>query len=157
MPGADYQLTKLLGLRPSVNRVMIYQQGCFAGVTGLRLAKDLAENNKGSRVLVVCSEISVVTFQGPRDTQLDSLVGQELFGDGAAAVIIGADPDPSVERPIFQLASAVQTILRDSDGSISAQLQDSGLLSRDVPSIIAKNRGEFSGSFEARRRRQQQL
>ena len=31
MPGADYQLTKLLGLRPYVKRYMMYQQGCFAG------------------------------------------------------------------------------------------------------------------------------
>ncbi|KAK2988425.1 hypothetical protein RJ640_023972 [Escallonia rubra] len=29
MPGADYQLTKLLGLRPSVKRLMMYQQGQF--------------------------------------------------------------------------------------------------------------------------------
>ncbi|GMN72548.1 hypothetical protein TIFTF001_052870, partial [Ficus carica] len=92
MPGADYQLTKLLGLRPSVKRLMMYQQGCFAGGTVLRLAKDLAENNKGARVLVVCSEITAVTFRGPSDTHLDSLVEQALFGDGAAAMIIGADP-----------------------------------------------------------------
>ena len=58
MPGADYQLTKMLGLRPSVKRLMMYQQGCFAGGTVLRLAKDLAENNRGARVLVVCSEIT---------------------------------------------------------------------------------------------------
>ncbi|MHA4915533.1 hypothetical protein, partial [Enterococcus faecium] len=37
MPGADYQLTKLLGLKPSVKRLMMYQQGCFAGGTVLRL------------------------------------------------------------------------------------------------------------------------
>ncbi|PNX68812.1 chalcone synthase, partial [Trifolium pratense] len=61
---------------------------CFAGGTVLRLAKDLAENNKGARVLVVCSEITAVTFRGPSDTHLDSLVGQALFGDGAAAVIL---------------------------------------------------------------------
>ncbi|KVI08858.1 Chalcone/stilbene synthase, N-terminal [Cynara cardunculus var. scolymus] len=73
MPGADYQITKLLGLRPSVKRFMMYQQGCFAGGTVLRLAKDIAENNKGSRVLVVCSEITAVTFRGPNDTHLDSL------------------------------------------------------------------------------------
>ena len=85
MPGADYQLSKLLGLRSSVKRYMMYQQGCFAGGKVLRLAKDLAENNKGARVLVVCSEITAVTFRGPSDTHLDSLVGQALFGDGAAA------------------------------------------------------------------------
>ena len=45
MPGADFQLTKLLGLNPNINRFMIYQQDCYASGTFLRLAKDLAENN----------------------------------------------------------------------------------------------------------------
>ncbi|QCD96947.1 chalcone synthase [Vigna unguiculata] len=142
MPGADYQLTKLLGLRPSVKRLMMYQQGCFAGGTVLRLAKDLAENNKGARVLVVCSEITAVTFRGPSDAHLDSLVGQALFGDGAAAMIIGADPDRSVERPIFEMVSASQTILPDSDGAIDGHLREVGLtfhLLKDVPGIISKN------------------
>ncbi|GMN70137.1 hypothetical protein TIFTF001_039181 [Ficus carica] len=122
MPGADYQLTKLLGLRPSVKRLMMYQQGCFAGGTVLRLAKDLAENNKGARVLVVCSEITAVTFRGPSDTHLDSLVGQALFGDGAAAMIIGADPVP--------------------EGAIDGHLREVGLtfhLLKDVPGLISKN------------------
>ncbi|XP_014491288.1 chalcone synthase [Vigna radiata var. radiata] len=142
MPGADYQLTKLLGLRPSVKRLMMYQQGCFAGGTVLRLAKDLAENNKGARVLVVCSEITAVTFRGPSDAHLDSLVGQALFGDGAAAMIIGADPDRTVERPIFEMVSASQTILPDSDGAIDGHLREVGLtfhLLKDVPGIISKN------------------
>jgi chalcone synthase len=142
MPGADYQLTKLLGLRPSVKRLMMYQQGCFAGGTVLRLAKDLAENNKGARVLVVCSEITAVTFRGPSDTHLDSLVGQALFGDGAAAVIVGADPLPGVEKPLFELVSAAQTILPDSDGAIDGHLREVGLtfhLLKDVPGLISKN------------------
>ncbi|MCO5562479.1 hypothetical protein L7F22_016106 [Adiantum nelumboides] len=42
MPGADWAFTKLLGLRPSVKRLMMYQQGCFADGTVLRIAKDLA-------------------------------------------------------------------------------------------------------------------
>uniref|UniRef100_A0A1U9WSG7 Chalcone synthase n=1 Tax=[Ixeris] dentata var. albiflora TaxID=190261 RepID=A0A1U9WSG7_9ASTR len=142
MPGADYQLTKLLGLRPSVKRFMMYQQGCFAGGTVLRLAKDLAENNKDARVLVVCSEITAVTFRGPNDSHLDSLVGQALFGDGAAAVIIGSDPILSVERPLFEMVSASQTILPDSEGAIDGHLREVGLtfhLLKDVPGLIAKN------------------
>uniref|UniRef100_F6HP33 Chalcone/stilbene synthase N-terminal domain-containing protein n=1 Tax=Vitis vinifera TaxID=29760 RepID=F6HP33_VITVI len=51
MPGADYKLANLLGLEPSVRRVMLYHQGCYAGGTVLRTAKDLAENNAGARVL----------------------------------------------------------------------------------------------------------
>ncbi|EPS72180.1 chalcone synthase [Genlisea aurea] len=142
MPGADYQLVKLLGLRPSVRRTMLYQQGCFAGGTVLRVAKDLAENNRGARVLVVCSEITAVTFRGPSESSLDSLVGQALFGDGAAAVIVGSDPIVGVERPLFQMVSAAQTILPDSDGAIDGHLREVGLtfhLLKDVPGIISKN------------------
>ncbi|KAF7132615.1 hypothetical protein RHSIM_Rhsim09G0048300 [Rhododendron simsii] len=142
MPGADYELTKLLGLRLSVKRVMMHQQGCFAGGTVLRLAKDLAENNKGARVLIVCSEITAVTFRGPSDTHLDSLVGQALFGDGAAAIIVGADPIPEVEGPLFELVSAAQTILPNSDGAIEGHLREVGLtfhLLKGVPGLISKN------------------
>ncbi|XVE81417.1 hypothetical protein DITRI_Ditri15bG0061700 [Diplodiscus trichospermus] len=114
IPGVDYQLIKLLGLRPSVKRLMICQQGCFAGGTVHRVAKDLAENNKG----------------------------QVLFGDGAAAVIIGADPVPDIEKPLFELVSAAQTILPDSDGAIESHLREVGLtfhLLKDVPRLISKN------------------
>ncbi|KHN23260.1 Chalcone synthase 6 [Glycine soja] len=118
MPGADYQLTKLLGLRPSVKRYMMYQQGCFAGGT-----------------------ITAVTFRGPTDTHLDSLVGQALFGDGAAAVILGSDPLPA-EKPLFELVWTAQTILPDSEGAIDGHLREVGLtfhLLKDVPGLISKN------------------
>ncbi|XP_047953633.1 chalcone synthase-like [Salvia hispanica] len=142
MPGADYQLTKLLGLRPSVKRFMMYQQGCFAGGTVLRMAKDLAENNAGARVLVVCSELTAVTFRGPSDTHIDSLIGQAIFGDGAAAVIVGSDPILGVERPLFEMVSTAQTILPNSEGAIDGHLREAGLtfhLLKDVPGLISKN------------------
>ncbi|CAI0436754.1 unnamed protein product [Linum tenue] len=106
MPGADYQLTKLLGLRPSVKRCMMYQQGCFAGGT------------------------------------LDSLVGQALFGDGAGAVIVGSDPIPEVEKPIFELVYTAQTIVPNSEGAIDGHLREVGLtfhLLKDVPGLVSKN------------------
>ncbi|XP_059074020.1 chalcone synthase 7-like [Cryptomeria japonica] len=142
MPGTDYQLTNLLGLCPSVKRVMMYQQGCFAGGTVLRVAKDLAENNRGARALIVCSEITAMTFCGPDDTHLDSLVGQALFSDGAAAVIVGADPIVGIEKPCFQLLWTAQTILPDSEGAIDGHLREVGMtfqLLKDVPGLISKN------------------
>lgn len=143
MPGADYQLVKLLGLSPSVKRVMLYHLGCYGGGTVLRVAKDLAENNRGARVLVVNVEITTVSaFRAPDEAHLDSLVGQALFGDGAAALVVGADPIQGVEKPIFEMAIAAQTLLPESDGKIGGQLKESGLaihLHRDVPKIISKN------------------
>lgn len=72
MPGYDLAVAKLLGLRPSVKRVMLFQQGCYAGATVTRIAKDLAENNAGARVLVACSEITAVTFRYGSSTCLQA-------------------------------------------------------------------------------------
>ncbi|KAI5021044.1 hypothetical protein ZWY2020_054454 [Hordeum vulgare] len=106
MPGADYQLTRLLGLSPTVKRLMMYQQGCFGGATVLRMAKDIAENNRG------------------------------------APAIIGADLDEPFEKPLFQLVSASQTILPESEGAINGHLTEAGLtihLLKDVPGLISQN------------------
>ncbi|KMZ62616.1 Chalcone synthase 2 [Zostera marina] len=142
MPGADYQLTKILQLSPSVKRFMSYQLGCFAGATILRLAKDIAENNRGARILVVCAEINVVTFRGPSESHIDDLIGRALFADGAGAVIVGSDPRLSIEKPLFQIVSTSQTILPDSEGTIGGHIGEGGLtlhLLSSVPTMIADN------------------
>ncbi|KAH9691067.1 Chalcone synthase [Citrus sinensis] len=115
MPGADYQLTKMLGLNPSVKRVMLYFQGCYIGATAIRMAKDFAENNPG----------------------------QALFGDGAAALIIGANPDTTLsEKPLFQIVSGAQTILPGSDSDVAGQFREMGLtvhLSKNVATVVSEN------------------
>ncbi|CAJ1971942.1 unnamed protein product [Sphenostylis stenocarpa] len=142
MPGADFQLTKLLGLNLNVKRYMIYQQGCYAGGTALRLAKDLAENNKGARVLAVCSESMSFAFRGPSENHIDNLVGQSLFGDGAAAVIVGSDVIPNIEKPLFQLVWTSQNIVPNSEEAVKLHLREDGLsfhVRKDVPHLIANN------------------
>ncbi|KAK6257648.1 hypothetical protein QUC31_001107 [Theobroma cacao] len=143
MPSADHQLARLIGLEPSVQKFMIYQQGCFAAGTALRLSKDLAKNNAGARVLLVCSELMVECFQPPSETHLDILVGSALFSDGAAAAIVGANTDATInERPSFQIVSAHQTIIPDSADIIVAKIREMGMeyyLSRDLPKCIANN------------------
>jgi len=93
----------------------------------LCLTKDLAENNRGAHVLVVCSEITAIYFRGPTETQLDSTVGQTLFGDGIGAIIVGSNPDESIERPLFQVVWTAQTLLLDSEGAIDGRLHEVGL------------------------------
>nr|BAD42329.1 chalcone synthase-like [Marchantia paleacea subsp. diptera] len=142
MPGADLTLTRLLGLNPSVKRTMLYQQGCFGGATVLRVAKDLAENNKGARVLTVVSELTCVTFRAPNEEHLDNLVGSAIFGDGASVLVIGSDPVPEVEKPQFEIHWSGETILPESDGAIEGRLTEAGLifhLLKDVPGLISRN------------------
>ncbi|CAN0875581.1 Naringenin-chalcone synthase [Linum grandiflorum] len=106
MPGADYQLTKLLGLNSSVIRTMMYHQGCYG------------------------------------DDDFATLVCHALFGDGASAVIVGSDPIPKVEKPLFELIHGAQTIVPDSEGAIVGNSREVGLtyqLRRDVPNLVGDN------------------
>eukprot|EP00268_Persea_americana_P060768 TRINITY_DN7614_c0_g1_i1.p1 TRINITY_DN7614_c0_g1~~TRINITY_DN7614_c0_g1_i1.p1 ORF type:complete len:391 (+),score=59.33 TRINITY_DN7614_c0_g1_i1:313-1485(+) len=139
IPGADYHLTTLLHLNPSIQRHMLYYQAFSAGGAALRLAKDLAENNKGARVLVVCSEISAISFRGPSDEHLHGLTAEALFGDGAAAMIIGSDPILTIEKPIYQIVRASQRIVPQSDGAAIGLLREVGLtyhLYKDIPGLV---------------------
>jgi chalcone synthase len=147
VPGPDTHLARLLNLKPTVNRLIVFGHGCHAGGTILRIAKDMAENNVGSRVLAVCSETMLASFQTPTDNfapATDVLIGHALFADGAAAMIIGADPNPTIERPLFEIVSASQTTVPDTQNSIRAQIPvENGRLVyhfvKEIPNIVSNN------------------
>ncbi|MED6170751.1 Chitin synthase, class 2 [Stylosanthes scabra] len=150
-PGADYHLAKLLGLNPTVNRLMIFNIGCHGAGTIFRVAKDIAENNAGSRVLVVWVEVAVALFHGPNSNHLDVLVGQSLFGDGAAAIIVGADPNINNsdtnspycdEVSLFELIFASQTTIPNTESIASLCPQEMGLvyyIGKQMPSLVSEN------------------
>ncbi|XP_039142963.1 chalcone synthase 1-like [Dioscorea cayenensis subsp. rotundata] len=142
LPGADYRIIKLLGLSPSTKRVMLYMQGCFAGGSVLRIAKDMAENNENARVLIVCAELTVISFRGPcKDNEnFSNMIGQAIFADGAAAAVVGAKPIPEVETPFFEIVSTHQYILPETEEQITAHLREEGftfLLNNQVPTSVS--------------------
>ncbi|OVA08642.1 Chalcone/stilbene synthase [Macleaya cordata] len=147
LPGGDLYLATKLGLRNDVGRVMLYFLGCYGGVTGLRVAKDIAENNPGSRVLLATSETTILGYRPPNMDRPYDLVGAALFGDGAAAVIIGTDPLPdSIEKPFMELNVAVQQFLPGTHNIIDGRLTEEGInfkLGRDLPQKIEDNIEEF--------------
>ncbi|XP_055815047.1 type III polyketide synthase A [Solanum dulcamara] len=146
LPGGDLHLSTELGLRSDVGRVMLYFLGCYGGVTGLRVAKDIAENNPGSRVLLTTSETTILGFRPPNNARPYDLVGAALFGDGAAAVIIGTEPIVGTESPFIELNFAMQQFLPGTKNVIDGRLTDEGInfkLGRDLPEKIQDNIEEF--------------
>lgn len=141
MPNLDCDLMRLLKLDPNVQRTGYSSIGCFAGPHLLRQAMEIAENNRGARVLVVFSEITTVNFHGPHEDHIDAMVGQALFGDGAAAVIVGADPNTSIEQALFELVHGQQTTVITTSAP-HAEVVEMGQtihLHRDLPSFVSKN------------------
>ncbi|XP_018815343.1 type III polyketide synthase B-like [Juglans regia] len=142
LPGGDLYLAKGLGLSPETQRVMLYFVGCSGGVAGLRVAKDIAENNPGSRVLLATSETTIIGFKPPSAERPYDLVGVALFGDGAGAMIIGSDPVLGYEKPLFELHTAIQQFLPNTEKTIDGRLTEEGIsfkLARELPQIIEDN------------------
>ncbi|KQK19828.1 bisdemethoxycurcumin synthase [Brachypodium distachyon] len=149
-PGCDARLATLLGLRRDVRRTVLQLNGCAAGCAALRLAKDMAENCRGARVLVACVELTVSAFRGPDEEgdSFESLIPQALFGDGAAAVIvgaIGADSDiiGNEHPPLFEMVSASQAVIPGTEGVLTMQLKNGGVIdgviSTELPRLAADN------------------
>ncbi|KAM0905775.1 hypothetical protein ACQ4PT_017170 [Festuca glaucescens] len=138
-PSFDLQLASLLGLRPTVSRTILSLHGCYGGGRALHLAKQLAENNRGARVLVACAELTLVCFGAPDGS---NLVGTALFGDGAGAVIVGAGPFHEGERPLFEMVSATQTTIPRTEHVLGMQASGAGVdfhLGIQVPTLIGEN------------------
>lgn len=118
-------------------------------MSGLRVAKDIAENNPGSRVLLATSETTIIGFKPPSHDRPYDLVGVVLFGAGAGAkaVIVGLDP-LVIERPLSEIHSAVQHFLPDTETIIDGQLTEEGIsfkIGRELPQIIEDNIVDFCG------------
>ena len=142
LPGGDLFLATGLGLKPETQRVMLYFVGCSGGVAGLRVAKDIAENNPGSRVLLATSETTIIGYKPPSADRPYDLVGVALFGDGAGAMIIGSDPVSETEKPLFELHSAMQQFLPGTNKTIDGKLTEEGIsfkLARELPQVIEDN------------------
>lgn len=153
LPGGDLYLASQLGLRNDVGRVMLYFLGCYGGVTGLRVAKDIAENNPGSRILLTTSETTILGFRPPNKDRPYDLVGAALFGDGAAAAIIGADPMVGSESPFMELNYAIQQFLPGTHNVINGGLTEEGInfqLGRDLPIKIEENIEAFCKKLMAK-------
>ncbi|KAB2626875.1 chalcone synthase [Pyrus ussuriensis x Pyrus communis] len=131
LPGGDLYLSSKLGLRNHVGRVVLYFLGCYG-----------AENNPGSRVLLTTSKTTILGFRPPNKARPYDLVGAALFGDGAAAVIIGSNPIARQESPFMELNYAIQQFLPETLNVINGRLFEEGInfkLGRDLPQKIGEN------------------
>jgi predicted naringenin-chalcone synthase len=86
-PGVELDIIDALGLTGVKRRLGINFMGCFGGFTGMSVAKSFVLSDPDSRVLLVCAELSGNCLTA--DTDRSKNLCNAIFGDGAAAVIVG--------------------------------------------------------------------
>lgn len=147
-PGLDAVLIGRLGLRPDVRRLPIFGLGCAGGVLGLARAADLARVAPGSRVLFLVVELCALWFRKD-DVSKSNVVATALFGDGAAAAVIGTGGEGPALGP------AGEHTWPASLEVMGWELAEDGLkaiFSRDIPSIVHAHMRAVTSEFLARHR-----
>lgn len=92
-PSLDALLVRRLGLRSDVRRSPLFGLGCAGGAGALLRAADVVRG--AQKALVVSVELCGQVFS-LRATSPTDVVGAALFGDGAAAAVLGEGPGPRI-------------------------------------------------------------
>lgn len=106
-PGLSGYLIERLGLRSDVIALDLVGNGCGAALPNLCMAQALLAGGDCARVLSVCVEVCSAAFYLDDDPGV--LVSACLFGDGAAAVVLGAEPPVYGTRRIEWTGFASET------------------------------------------------
>ena len=89
-PGLDLEIVHRAGLPPTVERTIVGFMGCYAAINALKLAHHIVRSEPAARVLVVNCELCTLHLKETDD--LEQLLTFCLWGDGASAALVTADP-----------------------------------------------------------------
>jgi predicted naringenin-chalcone synthase len=126
-PGIDQIIARELGLE-GVERTVVGFMGCYAAVCALRTAYHIARSDPEARVLAVTVELCSLHLQ--KTQQLESLLAQLQFSDGAGAALVTSEPTGLEMTHLFSMQ------LEDSAELIQWRIGDTGFemtLSGEVP------------------------
>jgi alkylresorcinol/alkylpyrone synthase len=132
-PSLEARVGPRMGLRPDVQRVPVFGLGCAGGVSGLALAARLAASDPGSNWLFVTVETCSISIRLDSDDPA-AIVASALFGDGAAAAVVG-----SGSGALAQLKGAAEKLWPDTLGIMGWRVEDPGLgviFDRAIPPFI---------------------
>ncbi len=140
-PGPDIEIIEALGLPGTTQRMAINFMGCYGAFNGLKAADAIVRSTPGAVVLVVCVELCTLHFQKKND--LDNLLANALFADGAAAVLVAGTARP--DRAMC-LRSFYCDLLPAGKAAMAWHVTDFGFemtLTADVPTVIQQGIGRM--------------
>ena len=141
-PGFDHYVIKELGIKSSVEKVLLHGVGCSGGLAAIRTAANLALGSsyrqKPARVLVLACEISSVLVR----SELESIdkdqtvrIGVCLFSDCASSVVLSNGVGDHVgSEPIYDLLGWKHVVLEDTEKDLGFDIDPLG---RCITSQIA--------------------
>jgi predicted naringenin-chalcone synthase len=131
-----------LGLTPSTQRIQVGFMGCHGAINGLRVASALTAADPTARVLLVAVELCSLHYRFHWDSE--RIIANALFGDGAAAVVLGGERPAQQNTPHrnWNIAATGSTLIPDSQDAMTWRIGDHGFemtLHGRVPDLIQQH------------------
>ena len=137
-PGLSSYVTERLGLPTDILALDLVGQGCGDALPNMRTSEALLASGRASRVLSICVEICSAAMYLDEDPGV--LISACLFGDGADAAVLTADPTPGRRRIEWKSAG---TLMEAGDREELRFERRRGMLrnilSPAVPALAAKH------------------
>jgi alkylresorcinol/alkylpyrone synthase len=134
-PSLEARAGPRVGLRGTAKRVPLFGLGCAGGVSGLATAARLASAEPGSRWLFVTVETCSISVRFDNDDPA-SIVATALFGDGAAAAVVGVGGGAPA---LGTIAAAGELLWPDTLGIMGWRVEDPGfavVFDRAIPPFV---------------------
>lgn len=136
-PGFDHFVVKQLGIKSSVEKILLHGIGCSGGMAAMRTAAHLALGSsyrgKPARILVLACEISSLLVRSELDSineEQKTRVGVCLFSDCAsAAVISNGVGDAECSKPVYELLGWKHQIIDDTEEDLGFDVDPLGTAS----------------------------
>ncbi|MCZ6571607.1 MAG: type III polyketide synthase [Planctomycetota bacterium] len=138
-PSLDCNVIQALGIRADAHRVPVFGLGCAGGVSGLQIARDLARSDPNALVLVLCVELTSLTLMAG-DRSLRNFVACALFGDGAAAALVGNSDNG--QPPLGTLGQGLSRLFPDTEDLMGWDVREEGwrvVFSPRIPGVVRDN------------------
>lgn len=148
-PGLTSYVTERLGLPTDILALDLVGQGCGAAVPNMRTAEALIASGRAKRVLSVCVEICSAAMYLDDDPGV--LISACLFGDGAGAAILTAEPVRGKRRIEWKSAGTLMSAAdRDELRFERRRGMLRNILSLTVPALAGKHVDRVLGEGLAR-------
>jgi predicted naringenin-chalcone synthase len=137
LPGLDAELTWELDLPADVERIPLTFLGCAAGMTALRMARDIVRVRPDANVLIVAVELCTLHIQPSLDKE--DLYAASFFGDGASACVVGWPP--ADRGGVFTMRDARAVLFPGTRDRMRWSVGNRGFrlhLSTDIPELIGR-------------------
>ncbi len=142
-PSLDALLMERMALRRTVQRLPIFGLGCGGGAIGLARAAAIARSDPQPLVLFLVVELCALCFRRD-DFSKSNIVATALFGDGAAAALIGCDGEG------ITIAGGGEYTWPDSLDVMGWEVTGEGLraiFSRDIPDLVTTQLHDVAVDF----------